>query len=150
LEQGAPMIGCGDAAASLVSPDMFREFALPYEKRVVDAIHAGGGMVKTHICGNTSAILEEIARNGADLYNVDHLVDLGKAAGIYSGVNSALKGNMDPVGGMLNVRPEHTYRAARKCIELAGGSQYFLSLGCEVPTNIDDENMEAFCSAGAN
>lgn len=31
LENGSPMIGAGDAAASLVSPQMYREFALPYE-----------------------------------------------------------------------------------------------------------------------
>ena len=147
LEQGAPMIGCGDAAASLVSPDMFREFALPYEKRVVEAIRARGGLVKTHICGNTSAILEDIASNGADLYNVDHLVDLGKAACVYNGASRALKGNIDPVSDMLSVSPEHTYAAVRKCIELAGGCKYFLSPGCEVPLGIDDENMKAFCSA---
>ena len=58
LEQGAPMIGCGDAAASLVSASMFEEFALPYEKRVVEAIHRRGGFVKTHICGNTTGIIK--------------------------------------------------------------------------------------------
>ena len=42
LEAGAPMIGAGDAAASLVSPAFYREFALPYERRVIEAVHAPG------------------------------------------------------------------------------------------------------------
>jgi MtaA/CmuA family methyltransferase len=85
LEQGAPMIGCGDAAASLVSPAMFKEFVLPYEKRVVEAIHQKGGLVKTHICGNTSASMNLIVKNSSDLFNVDHMVDLGGAISVYCG-----------------------------------------------------------------
>jgi uroporphyrinogen-III decarboxylase len=34
LETDAPMIGAGDAAASLISPAMYREFALPYEQSI--------------------------------------------------------------------------------------------------------------------
>jgi len=33
LAVGTPMIGAGDAAASLLSPKLYREFALPYEQR---------------------------------------------------------------------------------------------------------------------
>ena len=38
LDAGAPMIGAGDAAASLLSPTLY-EFALPYERRVCAAVH---------------------------------------------------------------------------------------------------------------
>ena len=73
-DAGAVMIGAGDAAASLISPGMFAEFALPYEQRVCDAIHARGCLVKLHICGDTTNLLESMATSGADLFNVDHLV----------------------------------------------------------------------------
>ena len=34
VHAGADMIGAGDAAASLVAPATYRDFALPYEQRV--------------------------------------------------------------------------------------------------------------------
>lgn len=61
IEAGADMIGTGDAAASIISPAMYQEFALPYEKLVIDAIHNAGSYVKLHICGNTQKHLPYMA-----------------------------------------------------------------------------------------
>jgi MtaA/CmuA family methyltransferase len=101
LKTGAPTICCGDAAASLVSPVMYREFALPYEQRVTEAIHAADGMAKLHICGNTTALLEDMTRCGADLFNVDHMVDFDRAIAVYGAANLAFKGNLNPVEELL-------------------------------------------------
>lgn len=146
IEAGAPMVGAGDAAASLISPKLYREFALPYERRVCEAVHGASGLVKLHICGNTSALLGDMAQSGADLFNVDHMVDLDKAARVYSGFRKAFKGNIDPVADMLFATPEECADKARKCAEAARGMQYMLSPGCEVPANVTDEVFRAFCS----
>ncbi len=53
VDAGVDMIGVGDAAASLVGPQIYEEFVLPYEKRLVDGLHAMGTKVRLHICGNT-------------------------------------------------------------------------------------------------
>ena len=74
LESGVAGIGAGDAATSLVSAAHYREFALPYEQRVVNAVHEAGGLVKLHICGTTTHLLNDMVQSGADLFNVDHLV----------------------------------------------------------------------------
>ena len=42
VEAGVDMLGVGDAAASLVGPQIYEEFVLPYEKRLVDGLHALG------------------------------------------------------------------------------------------------------------
>jgi len=146
LEQGADMIGCGDAAASLLSPPLFEEFALPYEQRVVNAIHAKGGLNKTHICGNTSAILGQIAKNDSDLFNIDHMVNLGDAIDAFCPGGKTVKGNLDPVD-ILQLTPDEIIAKARKCIEIGRGNKYFLSAGCDIPLNTSIENMAAFCSA---
>jgi len=146
LDQGAPMIGCGDAAASLISAPMFNEFALPYEQKVVKAIQAKGGFVKTHICGNTSSIMDQIVKNNSDLFNVDHLVNLNDAIKVYCGAGKAVKGNVNPIDIMQST-PEETYQMARKCIAQAGENSYFLSAGCEIPSATQDENLTAFCDA---
>lgn len=147
IESGAEMIGCGDAAASLISPDLYREFVLPYEKRVCDAIHRKNIFIKLHICGNTTALLNDMAESGADLFNVDHLVDLEKAARCYGAKGLALKGNLNPVSDMLDSTPAECFKKARSCIETAKGYNYILSPGCEVPEAVSDEVFHSFCLA---
>ncbi len=147
IEMGAPMIGAGDAAASLVSPQMFREFALPYEKRVCQAIHKAGGLVKLHICGNTSALLEDMIESDADLFNVDHLVAFDKACDIYGKANKCFKGNLDPVADLLQATPEQCRQKSIECISKAKNNRFMLSPGCEVPKDITDETFTAFCDS---
>jgi MtaA/CmuA family methyltransferase len=147
LEAGAPMIGAGDAAASLVSRELYDEFALPYEQKVCSAIHEKGGLVKLHICGNTTHLMESMAKSGADLFNVDHLADLSKARQIYGKSNLCYKGNLDPVADILDASPESCERKAIDCLKIAAGSRYMLSAGCEIPPGTPDETFEAFCNA---
>jgi MtaA/CmuA family methyltransferase len=147
IEMGVPMIGAGDAAASLVAPAMFREFALPYEQRVCRAVHDARGLVKLHICGNTSNLLEDMVHSGADLFNVDHLVDFEKACRIYGKANKCFKGNLDPVTDFLNVSPKQCQQTAIDRIARAKNTKYMLSAGCEVPIGVSDEVFAAFCNA---
>jgi MtaA/CmuA family methyltransferase len=144
---GAPMIGAGDAAASLVSPAMYREFALPYEQRVVQAVHDAGGLVKLHICGRTQHLLADMIRSGADLFNVDHLVDFAAACAAYGAAGRCFKGNLDPVTDMLQATPAQCRARARRCLRLAAGRRYMLSAGCEVPAATPDAVFRAFCDA---
>jgi MtaA/CmuA family methyltransferase len=147
LAAGAPMIGAGDAAASLVSPKMYREFALPYEQRICRAMHDAGGLVKLHVCGNTRALLADMARSGADLFNVDHMVDLARAVEVYGGAGKCLKGNLNPVTDMLQSTPDRCRQRALACMATAKGHGYMLSAGCEVPAGVSDEVFAAFCNA---
>jgi MtaA/CmuA family methyltransferase len=144
---GTPMIGAGDSAASLISGSDYRAFALPYEQRVCAAVHEAGGMVKLHICGNTQHLLHDIAGSGADLMNVDHMVDLSAARDAYVSVGAAIKGNLDPVADLLQATPERCRERSLECMKITGGSRYLLSPGCEVPADTPDEVLRAFCSA---
>ena len=53
VEAGVDIVGIGDAAASLVGPQIYEEFVFPYQKKLVDAVHGLGSRVRLHICGNT-------------------------------------------------------------------------------------------------
>ena len=147
LESGAPMIGAGDAAASLISPRMYRQFALPYEQQVCAAVHAAGGLVKLHICGKTGHLLPDMNHSGADLFNVDHLVDFTQARQVYHPAGKCFKGNLDPVSDLLQANPESCEQAAFRRLELAQDSRYMLSAGCEIPAGVSDAVMHAFCDA---
>lgn len=150
VEAGADMIGAGDAATSLISPAMYAEFALPYEQQVCQAIHDAGGLVKLHICGDTTHLLDKMATSGADLFNVDHLVPLDKARDVYAAFNKCFKGNLDPVAHIMQATPDQCRERAFDCISLAQGTRYMLSAGCEVPAETPDEVFGAFCGASVS
>jgi uroporphyrinogen-III decarboxylase len=54
VKAGADMIGVGDAAASLIGPDLYSQFVLPLETKLIAGIHNAGATVKLHICGNVT------------------------------------------------------------------------------------------------
>ena len=147
IRAGASMIGAGDAAASLIAPGQYREFALPYEQMVIDAIHAAGGLVKLHICGNTTHLIQDMIRSGADLFNVDHLVDFQTACRLYGQAHLCFKGNLDPVADMMRATPEECRNKCFARLQAAIGLRYMLSPGCEVPAETSDEVFQAFCDA---
>jgi MtaA/CmuA family methyltransferase len=148
VEAGAPLIGAGDAAASLVSADQYREFVLPYEQRVSAAIHAAGGLVKLHICGQTTHLLDDMVKSGADLSNVDHLVPFEKACEVYGRSGLCFKGNLDPVSEMMQSTPEACAKRCRELVRRARGLRFMLSPGCEVPAATSDAVFMAFCRGG--
>ena len=144
---GAVMIGAGDAAASLISPPMYREFALLYEQQVCAAVHAAGGLVKLHVCGDTTALLPDMATCGADLFNVDHLVPFAAAAAIYGAHGKCFKGNLNPVAEIMQADEAACREAAFRCMRAAAGTRYMLSAGCEIPAETPDAVFRAFCDA---
>ena len=79
LDAGAQLIGVGDAAASLIGPQLYDEFVWPYEKRLVDGLHALGPRCG-YICGNTSKILEGMGRLGCDMVDLDYFVSVADAS----------------------------------------------------------------------
>lgn len=139
IEAGADIIGMGDAAASLVNRNLYDELIWPYEKRLVDGIHALGGRVRLHICGNTRHISEGMGKLGCEIVDLDYLNPVGEARSIV-GPGQILLGNIDPVSILQNETPAAVYKAIEECHE-EGGSQYIVSAGCEVPRDTPPENL---------
>ena len=143
IAAGADMIGVGDAAASLISPDMYVEHVLPWEKKLIEGIHNAGAAVKLHICGNIAKIVEHMARSGADIIDVDWMVPLEDARKAV-GEDITLCGNFDPAGVLLSGTAQEVADAATKCLG-AGGKRFILMPGCEIPPGTPEENLRAFC-----
>ena len=143
IRAGADMVAAGDAAASLIGPKLYKEYVLPFEKKLFDAIHNEGAFAKLHICGNISNMLEEMAKSGADVIDVDWMVSLAEARKIV-GPDIILCGNIDPSAVILQGTPQDVANAAQRCI-LDAGSRFFLMPGCEIPQHTPEENIRAFC-----
>ena len=140
-EAGADLIGVGDAAASLVGPRIYEEFVLPYEKRLVDGLHAMGVKVRLHICGNIRRILPGIATLGCDMVDIDWMVPMEQARREL-GPQPALAGNIDPVAVLRNGTPEKVTEAIAHCRQCAG-VKYIVGAGCEVCRDTPEANVVA-------
>lgn len=141
VEAGADIIGLGDAVCSQISPKMYRQFALPYEQRIFQAVHEMGAVARLHICGNTTRILPDMLQSGADIVDLDWMVDLERAAQLVAD-RVALCGNFDPVAVMLQGTPEQVRAATLACVQ-KGGRRLFSAAGCEIPDGTPVENLLA-------
>lgn len=141
IEAGADQIGMGDPAASLVGPRVYEEFVLPYQKKIVDGLHAAGARVRLHICGNTRKMTAAMARTGADIIDLDSMSPLEEARR-NMGPRQALLGNIDPVRALADGTPESVAAAIAACHQ-AAGLRYMVGAGCEVPRHTPPANMLA-------
>jgi len=70
LLQGIPLdlfeVGGGAGSNTVISPAMFREFCLPYDRIQNQALHAVGCKIVYHLCGGLMQMLELVAETGAD------------------------------------------------------------------------------------
>lgn len=143
IEAGADMIGVGDAAASLIGPELYRRHVLPWQKKLFAAIHDAGAAVRLHICGNIRRIIADMATAGPDVIDVDSMVPLAEARAAV-GPDVTLCGNFDPTAVLLQGTPERVADFARRCIADAG-DRFALMPGCEVPPGTPEANIRAFC-----
>ncbi len=144
IKAGADIIGVGDAAASLVGPEIYDEFVWPFEKKLVDGIHALGGKVRLHICGNTRRILEGMGRLGCDIVDLDSLAPISEARQ-KMGPDSVLLGNLNPVAILRNGDPAGVTAAIAEC-HCQAGPRFIVGAGCEVPRDTPAGNLRALCA----
>ena len=148
LEVGADIIGIGDSPASLVGPQIYRDFVIPFENRLVAGIHAVGGRVRLHICGNTRPLLADMGRLGCDIVDLDSMTPLsGARAQMPSG--QVLLGNVDPVRVVRDGSPESVYAAVAECHGQAG-ARFIVGAGCEIPRGTPSANLKALVSYARN
>jgi MtaA/CmuA family methyltransferase len=138
---GVELMGVGDAAASLVGPQIYEEFVLPYERKLVDGLHAMGAKVRLHICGNIRRILAPIGTLGCELVDIDYPAPLEEARRAM-GPRQVLAGNLNPVAAVRNGTPQSIARALAECRRQAG-PRYVVAAGCEIPRDTPPENLLA-------
>lgn len=155
LDAGADavLISSAYAGAGFISRRHYEEFALPFEKRVIDAIRtvAPDAIVYTHTCGAIGDRLELMERsgtNGIDTLDPPPLgtVDLADARRQLS-ARTFIKGNLDAVNTVLRGTPDDCYRAAKERIAIAGPRAYILSTACSAAPHTPPENIAAIVRA---
>ncbi len=145
----AILISSAFAGSGFISRDHYTAFVLPYERQVINEVHARHPNVKlyTHTCGDIGDRLDLVLATGTD--GVDTLdppplgtVELEDAVPVLKG-KVFIKGNIDPVNTLLR-GDEHKVREAvlhRLRVAQAGGG-YILSSACSVPPGVRPELLE--------
>jgi uroporphyrinogen decarboxylase len=145
---GADFVEIGDSTAGpdVCSPRIYRKFAYPFEVRLAADLAARGVSLVLHICGNTTAIMGDMAATGAALLEFDYKADSTRcraAAG-----DRVLVGNIDPSGVMALGTPEQVSAECRQAIRVLGANgRFILSPGCTLPATTPAENVEAMLEA---
>ncbi|MBI9103473.1 MAG: hypothetical protein JEY99_13730 [Spirochaetales bacterium] len=140
IEAGADIIGIGDAASSLIGPDLYRTIVLPRMKRYVDSIHDSGGLVRLHICGNINPLYPLIAELNVDMIDLDSMCSISNARKIL-GDRPAIAGNIDPVKDLKDGSPEEIKERLQAC-RMEAVTKYIIGAGCEVPRGTPFQNLK--------
>ena len=146
VKAGADIIAIGDAASSLIGHNLYKTYALPYQQKMIRAIQDMGVKVKLHICGNLSHVLDLVAQTGADMIDLDYMVDMERAAEIFP-KDCCICGNFNPVTVLYQGTPELVKSEVARCKHLQGNDRNCVAPGCEVPRDTPLENMFAFREA---
>jgi len=144
-EVGAHCVSNGDSPAGpeLVSPAMYREFALPYEKRIADLAHSYNRPYILHICGNTDAILDDMVATGSDGLELDYKTNAALAREKLDG-KVAFVGNIDPTGVLVRGSVKDVEDKTRRLLEVfADTPRFILNAGCAIPPSTPPENLRA-------
>jgi uroporphyrinogen decarboxylase len=147
-ETGAHMTSNGDSVAGpeLISPEMFRTFALPYERQIVDASHALGLPYFLHICGNTEPIIDAMLESGSDGLELDYRTSPQLAHDKMKD-RAVFIGNIDPSGVLAMGTPELVEQKTRELLTVfADTPRFILNAGCAIPPITPPENLKAMIS----
>lgn len=141
VSAGADLMGIGDAAASLISPPLYRDLVWPAEQKLMDGLRALGVKTRLHICGNTRFHLEGMGRLGCDIVDLDYLTPMSEGRA-KMGPSQVLLGNLNPVLVLKNGTPDQVLAEVAACHQAAGG-RYIVGAGCEVPRGTPPQNIRA-------
>ncbi len=153
MEQtGCDMVSSGDSPAGpeMISPEMYLKYAMPYEKRLVEAAHQEGLPYALHICGNTDVILEPMLMTGADAFELDYKTDVSKAFKIF-GEKATFIGNIDPSGVLaLGTAEEVRQKTSELLSVYKESNRFILNAGCAIPPNTPSVNLKMMIETARN
>jgi uroporphyrinogen-III decarboxylase len=130
-----------------LSPKMYKEFVVPYERRVTDAVRAAGVPVYTHTCGSIGDRLDlmvETGTQGLDTLDPPPLgnTELADAKALI-GNKVFIKGNMNAVELLAAKTKEAVIAHATNRIRLGKpGGGYILSTACSVAPKMEPWKLE--------
>lgn len=142
IEAGADTIAMSDAAASMIGPELYRDFVQPRQKRVYESIKSRDPhvMTRSHMCGRTNELAGLMRQMAVDIYEIDFPSDLGA---MRRGLDDCvISGNISTITDLLQGTPAQVYAAAAACHRICG-ARHIVNPGCEVSPLTPPDNLRA-------
>lgn len=137
IRAGAQAVQVFDTWAGALTPEDYREFELPYIKRVIAEIKKEGVPI-IYFVNECAGLLKEIKKSRADVIGVDWRVDLSEAIKKI-GKKYAVQGNLDPCALFLpREKMEGKVGDILSKGESAKGHIFNLGHGILPETSVDD------------
>jgi len=147
VENGADTIAIIDPTASyeLIGGEFYEKYALPYQKKIVDAMKELDVATVLHICGNTTKGLGIMDKTGVNGISIDQRVDIKTATGNVE--NVIIVGNLDPVAMLWNGTPDEIAEASKKALDAGVG---LLTAGCGIVSMTSTANLQTMVKCAIN
>lgn len=141
------------ASGSMAGPNLFEEFIMPYEMRLIDRIHACGAKVLYHNCGDARFLLPLYDRMHLDLYESLTPPPYGDTE-LLTALETirpptVLSGNIDQIHFLMEASPEEVYERVRETVSAVKKRGSFV-LACTdyLSEGTPEANLRAFAEAG--
>ncbi|MGC9327320.1 MAG: uroporphyrinogen decarboxylase [Candidatus Hinthialibacter sp.] len=140
IKAGADAVQIFDTWAGELSQRDYRRFALPYQRRIIEAIQDEGTPVILYVKGSPH-VIDEMKASGASVLSVDWRINLRDISNRL-GESTALQGNLDPTA--LSAPPETVQRMTQEILEDAGRKTgHIFNLGHGVLPETPVESVQA-------
>jgi len=144
--------GGGAASSTVISPAIHRDFCLPYDRAMHDALHDLGFLVTYHTCGGTLGIEEMIVANGCDASETLAAPSIGGNQEPWEfkakiGDRVALIGGMDQFNVVTGGTPAQIRNKVHELFEKVGRDGGYV---CSMSDHFFDtppENLQIFADA---
>ncbi|MHB0875797.1 MAG: uroporphyrinogen decarboxylase family protein [Anaerolineae bacterium] len=144
--------GGGAASSTVISPDIFRDYCLPYDSEIHAALHDAGHRVVYHTCGGMMPILDLIVANGCDA--AETLAPVGVGGDVDAGEvkrrigdRVALIGGLDQFNVLSDGTPDEIRAEVHRLFEAAGAGGGYIISPSDHFFDTRPENLEAYAAA---
>lgn len=139
IEAGVQAVQVFDSWVGALSPDDYREFALPYTRMIFRGLR-DAGVPTIHFGTGTSALLSDMREAGGDVIGLDWRIPLDEGWARV-GQDRAIQGNLDPAA---LIGPMDRLIAAADCVldRAAGRPGHIFNLGHGILPNTPLEHVQ--------
>lgn len=146
---GCDALSNGDSTSGpdVVAPRAFRRWARSYHQDLAAHAHGLGLPWVIHVCGNTTAILDDLMTTGADAVELDYKTDLDLCHAACHRYGRTLFGNLDPSGLICRGTPAEVRAGTSGLLSTFAGGRLVVGAGCALPAETPDANVHALVNA---
>ena len=143
LQSGADAIYFATQFANqeVLTEDQYREFSVPYDRVVLDAVSGKAAFILLH-AHDKRPMFDLLAAYPVQAINWHDRTEAPNLAGGQQRFAGAVAGGIDEWGA-LQTDPETIAAQAREAIAQTGGRRFILAAGCVIPMDTPEANIRA-------